>query len=284
MNDLSDRWGSARATAQKQRALGVVRVAFATAGERSEAQRAFETGGLRLRYPNAGRNCEAVIVNTGGGMAGGDRAEIDLAVGSRARATVTTQAAEKVYRADGALTQSLVRIKVAAGAAFTWAPQETLLFEGANLSRRLEAEVAPDGSLLIVESTVFGRLAHGETRIDASFRDDWRIRRGGKLIFAEALRLADAGAQLDRTAVGAGARAIATVLWVAPEAPSRLEDLRQALETVATAPGERLECGVSALDGFLLARALSPAPQRLRAALVAALRLLSGAEPPRVWS
>jgi urease accessory protein len=284
MNDLSDRWGSERAAMQKQRAQGIVRVAFARVGKRSEAQRAFETGGLRLRYPNAGRDCEAVIVNTGGGMAGGDRAEIDLAVESRARATVTTQAAEKVYRAEGAPTQSFVRIEVAAGAWLTWAPQETLLFEGAHFSRRLEAEVAPDGSLLIAESTVFGRLAHGETRIDASFRDDWRIRRGGKLIFAEALRLAEAGARLDQTAVGAGARAIATVLWVAPEAPSRLEDLRQALETVAAAPGERLEWGVSALDGFVLARALSPAPQRLRAALIAALRLLSGAEPPRVWS
>ena len=178
----------------------------------------------------------------------------------------------------------MVRLEVAAGASLVWAPQETLLFEGADLSRRLEAEVARTASLMIVESAVFGRLAHGETRIDAVFRDDWRIRRGGKLIFAEALRLADAGARLDRTRGRRRRARHRDGLWVAPEAPSRLDDLRQALETVAAAPASGSECGVSALDGFLLARALSPAPQRLRAALVAALRLLSGAEPPRVWT
>ena len=120
MNELSDRWSRERATAQRQRALGVVRVAFARVGERSEAQRAFETGGLRLRYPNAGRNCEAVIVNTGGGMAGGDRAEIDLAVGSPRPRDRDDPGGGKVYRADGAPTQSFVRIDVAAGAALTW--------------------------------------------------------------------------------------------------------------------------------------------------------------------
>ena len=103
-------------------------------------------------------------------------------------------------------------------------------------------------------------------------------------MFAEARAPCRSGRAARSTAVGAGARAIATVLWVAPDAPSRREDLRQALDTIAAAPGERLECGVSALDGLLLARALSPAPQRLRAALIVALRLLGGAEPPRVWS
>ncbi len=70
----------------RQRALGEVRAVFARAGERSEAARVFETGGLRLRFPRAGAECEAVIVNTGGGMAGGDRASVDLTVGpQRAR-------------------------------------------------------------------------------------------------------------------------------------------------------------------------------------------------------
>ena len=268
----------------RQRALGHVRAAFARAGGRTEAARAYETGGLRLRFPHSGPECECVIVNTGGGMAGGDRARIELTVGADASAIVTSQAAEKIYRADGAPTLATVNLAVAAGGSLVWAPQETLLFEGAHLRRRLEAEVAPDASLLIVESAVFGRLAHGETRIDADFHDSWRIFRGGKLIFAEALCLENAGEALDRRAVGAGARGIATLLWVGGQAPARLEALRAALDETMEAPGERVEAGASALDGLLIARLASPAPQRLRAGIVAAMRVLRGREAPRVWA
>ena len=270
--------------APPQRARGEIRAAFARAGARSEVLRLYETGGLRLRFPRAGAECEAVIVNTGGGVAGGDRARIELMAASGAEVIVTTQAAEKVYRSDGAAAEVAVRLIVEPGASLVWAPQETLLFEGSHFARRLEADVAPDGGLLIVEATVFGRLAHGETRIDARFRDDWRIRRGGKLLFAEAVRLENAGAALDRPAVGRGARAIATLLCVDSSAQNRLDALRAALIAVAEAPGEALEAGASLVDGILVARLLSPSPVRLRAAVIAAMRALRGREAPRLWS
>lgn len=268
----------------RQRAFGHVRATFARAGARTEAARAYETGGLRLRFPHSGPECECVIVNTGGGMAGGDRAKVEMSVQTDARVMVTTQAAEKIYRADGAPILANVNLAVAAGGSLVWAPQETLLFEGAHLNRRLQADVAPDASLLILESVVFGRLAHGETRIDAAFHDSWRISRGGRLLFAEALRLDDAGAQLDRRAIGAGARALATLLWVGGAAPAKLDALRAALDETMAAPGERLEAGASAFDGLLVARLASPAPHRLRAGVVAAMRVLRGREAPRVWA
>jgi urease accessory protein len=267
----------------RQRARGEIRVSFAPAGARTEAARLFETGGLRLRFPRAGAECEAVVVNTGGGMAGGDRARIDFALAPGARVIATTQAAEKIYRAEGAGAEVAVRLVVEAGAALVWAPQETLLFDRARLSRRLEADVAADASLLVVEASVFGRLAHGETRIDAALRDDWRIRREGRLIFAEAVRLENAAATLDRPAVGRGARAIATLLLVDPLAPTRLDELRAALDAVVANPGELLEAGAGVVDGALIARALSSSPARLRAAIVSAMRVLRGREAPRVW-
>jgi urease accessory protein len=257
---------------------------FARAGARTEAARAYETGGLRLRFPHSGPECECVIVNTGGGMAGGDRAKVEMSVEAGARALVTTQAAEKIYRADGAPVFAIVALNVEAGGSLVWAPQETLLFEGAHLRRRLEANVAPGASLLVVESAVFGRLAHGEACIDAAFHDSWRISRDGKLLFAEALGLDGAGAQLDRLALGSGARSIATVLWVASEAPAKLDELRAALEETMATPGERLEAGASAFDGLLIVRFVSPAPQRLRSGVVAAMRILRGREAPRVWA
>ena len=103
------------ARSARQRARGEIRVAFARAGERSEAARAFETGGLRLRFPHAGAECEAVIVNTGGGMAGGDKASIELDLDAGARVLATTQSAEKIYRADGPGVEMATRLKVGAG-------------------------------------------------------------------------------------------------------------------------------------------------------------------------
>jgi urease accessory protein len=273
----------APAAAARQRARGEVRAAFARAGARTEAARVFETGGLRLRFPRAGDECEAVVVNTGGGMAGGDLARIDLAAGPGARVFATTQAAEKVYRADGAPCRIETRLGVEAGGALCWAPQETLLYDGARLERRLAADVAADGSLLLIEAAVFGRLAHGETSVAAHLLDRWRVRRAGRLVFAEALRLDDAAIDLDRRAVGGGARAIAALLYLAPDAPDRLAGLREALAAQADAGGG-LDAGASAFDGLLVARAVARAPEALRTAVEAALRALSGRGRPRVWT
>jgi urease accessory protein len=270
--------------ASRQRARGEARVRFARAGARSGPERVFETGGLRLRFPRSDTECEAVLVNTGGGMAGGDRASIAVEVGPRARALVTTQSAEKIYRCEGEPARVETRLAVDPGGSLVWAPQETLLFEQASLQRRLEAEVAADASLLIFEAAVFGRLASGETDVAAQLHDRWRIRRAGRLVFAEALRLSDAAAALDRPAVGAGARAIATILCVAPDAEAQAPILRAALESVAAEPGESLDAGASGFDGMAVARIVSRSPSRLRAALIAAMLALCGRDAPRVWS
>jgi len=269
---------------QLPRVRASIRCAFARAGSRSEAAETFETGGWRLRFPRArGGACEAVIVNTGGGMAGGDRVEIAISAREGASGLATSQSQEKIYRAGGEPCEVRTRLEIAAGARLVWAPQETLLFEGARLDRRLEAEVDETGALTLFEAVAFGRLAHGETSVDAALTDRWRIRRGGRLVFAEALRLENAGATLDRPAVGAGARALATILRIAPDAAAGLDGLRAALAEVEAEPGARFEAGASVVDGVLVARLASPSPQRLRAGLIAAFRALENAEPPRVW-
>ena len=256
-----------------------LRLEAARAGSRTQAFRAYDSGGWRWRFPRAGDQCEAVIVNTGGGMAGGDRARVDVVASPGASCLVTSQSQEKIYRAAGSPCEVRLTLTAEPGSRLIWAPQETLLFEGARLSRRLEADVAEDASLTIFEAAAFGRLAHGETHIDASLHDVWRLRRGGRLVFAEALRIDDAGASLDRPAVGAGARALATLARIAPDAAAKLDPLREAL---AGEPG--LEAGASVVDGVLVARLASASPQKLRAGLAAAFLALEGRAPPRVWS
>jgi urease accessory protein len=264
----------------RQRARGAARARFARAGRRTQAIDLYETGGLRMRFPHARAPCEAVLVNTAGGVAGGDRLSVSLSLDEGAEVEATTPAAEKIYRADGPPSRIETRLKLAAGARFAWLPQETLIFDGAALERRLEVDLSGEAELTMVEAQVFGRLAFGETRIDASLSDSWRIRRDGRLVFAEETRLSHAGATLDRPASGNGARATALMIVAAPNVEARLTDFRAALEA-ATNDGE---VGTSAFDHLLVARFLFRSPQRLRAALKAAILAASGRQAPRLWN
>ena len=239
----------------------------------------FETGGLRWRFPRSIDPCEAVLVNTGGGVAGGDTYRVALTLQGGAAVEATTTAAEKIYRSDGEPARIAVTLALEAGARLSWMPQETILFEGARLVRTLTIDIAADAELIAVETLVFGRLAMGEARIDAALSDSWRLRRAGRLVFADATRIAQAGACLDRTACGAGARAVATLVAAAPGVEASLPDLRAALE----AGGADVEAGASAFDGLIVARLVSPSPSRLREIAIAAILALSGRQPPRLW-
>ncbi len=260
------------------RAAGSVRARFALAGGATRVAALYETGGYRMKFPRKGP-CEGVIVNTGGGLAGGDVFDAEIATEAGAEAIITTQSAEKVYRTEGAPARLGVRAEIGADSALTWAPQETLLFDGARLERRLDVEMAETGRLILVESAVFGRLAHGEANADAHLRDRWRIRRAGRLVFAEDSHVRGA-ADLDRPALGGGARAVATMLLVGEQAAALVEPLREIFG--AHAEGG-VEAGVSAIDGVLIARALAHDPARLRSAVRDAMTAATGRAPPRVW-
>lgn len=278
-----DAAAAARNATTRLRARGEARAAFARIGAKSVPARVYESGGLRLRFPHSAGPCEAVLVNTGGGMAGGDRATIELTLQAGADLLATTQSAEKIYRSEGEAAEVAARLTLAAGARLAWTPQETILFDQSRLERRLEADLAADASLLLIESIVFGRLAMGEERITASLKDRWRIRRDGRLVFADELRLDDAAETLSRPAVGRDARAIASFLFMAPEAAAHLDALRTVFDEIGAAGGALVDVGASALDGFIVGRALSQDPTRLRALVLAVMMALTGRPAPRVW-
>jgi len=267
------------------RARGVIEARFVRVGARTEVVGPYETGGYRLRLPQSrGGFCEAVMVNTGGGMAGGDHARFVFSAADRAAVALTTTAAEKIYRgrlADGAdgVTCVDVGLDLGSEAILDWVPQETILFDGARLDRRLSVEMAPDADLLLVEMLVFGRLAMGEHMTSGSLRDRWRVRRGGRLVLAEDVAFGgDVAGLLDRPALGNGARAPATVVLVSPRAETLIDAARAAL-AVHDVVG-----GVSAWNGMLVARSISLSPERLRAANVALISGLRGRALPRLWT
>jgi len=259
------------------RAAGGVSLDFATAGSRTQAMRIAESGGYRARFPR-GRECEAVLINTGGGMAGGDRIALDIRLAPQAEAVVTTQAAEKIYRADDKATTIAVSLDLAPESRLAWLPQETILFDGARVERRLAIDMPPSATLTLAESVFFGRSAMGERLASGFFRDRWSIRRDGRLLFEERVHLTDEiGTTLARPAVGRGARAVATVLHVAPDAEARLEDARAALSEADS------ECGASAWDGLLAVRFLAQDAAVLRHDLSRFLEKFRGRPMPRSW-
>ncbi len=228
-----------------------------------------------MRFPGSGtRGLEAVIVNTAGGIAGGDRHRLDVATGEGARLTVTTAAAEKVYRSLGPDASIDVTLKIAAGAQLAWLPQETILFDRARLARRIDVDLAETASLIMAEAIVFGRSAMDELVQEGSLSDRWRLRRGGSLLFAETLLLEGPVARhLAESAVAGGGVAIATVI-VAPADDGAAERVR-ALHCSG-------EVGVSAWNGLAVARLCAKDGAALRGDLAAVVAALGG-ELPRLW-
>ncbi|TYL89611.1 urease accessory protein UreD [Bradyrhizobium rifense] len=236
-----------------------------------------ESGSLRVRFPSPEDDgLSGVFVNTAGGVAGGDRFDIEISAADAARLTLTTAAAEKVYRAPGAAAQLNISLKVAAGAHLGWLPQETILFDRARVHRRFDIELDDAASLLLCEIVVFGRTAMGERMEQGEFVDRWRLRRGGRLVFAETIRLdGNIGAKLARSAVAKAGAAIGTALIV-PGDEALVERIREASDSFAG------EVGISAWNGFAMARFCAQDAARLRADMMAVLAR-TGAALPRLW-
>jgi urease accessory protein len=262
-----------------QRAVGELRVDVRARDGRSVLDGLRQSGCLKARFPRLDdpRWLNVVTLNTSGGIAGGDTLDSAFTVGEGARATIATQAAERFYRAlPGSAASSVrTRIVVASGAAAEWLPQETILFDRCAVRRHLRIELAADAWFLGVECLVFGRAAMGEVVEQGSLRDVIEVWRGGRLLLHDAVRLGGAiAAMLQRPAIADDARAIATIVHVAPDAEGTLDAVR----------GASPQCGASAWDGMLMVRVLATDGASLRSAVITVLKVLrAGRALPRVW-
>jgi len=231
-----------------------------------------------VRFPNAWASTpEAVLVNTAGGITGGDRFAVDLALDAGAQLAVTSAAAEKIYRSLGPDACVDVSATLKDGAELMWLPQETILFNRARLARTITIALAPSAKLLLAETVVFGRSAMGEAVHEGSFADRWRVRRGGRLIFAENFRLdGPVTDRLNQAAIAGGSAAMGTVLM----APG--DDV--AVAAMRSACGQfRGGVGISAWNGIALARLAARDGATLRHDLVVLLSALGRRAIPRIW-
>ena len=247
-------------------------------GKNSHISGLRQQGCLKAVFPKSkSAALDAVFLNTSGGLTGGDNVSLGIGVGDNAAVTVTSQAAERAYRSlPGQQARMNVDIQVKNEGKLAWLPQETIIFDGANLHRSLTLDLEPTSQALVVEPVVFGRTAMGEAVCAAAFSDSWRVRRGGSLVYADATRInGNVAGQLANTAVAGGAIAMAAVLYVGRDAAAKLSVIKPALPETAGA-------GLVE-DGVLFLRLLAQDGYELRRGLIPLVEVLHAAPMPRVW-
>ena len=260
-----------------QRVAASATLAAARSGGRTRLARLFQEGAAKIRMPCVASDpLEAVLINTAGGLTGGDRIGWNIEAGAGASVSVTTQACEKLYRAASGRAESSITLVAGESARIAWLPQETIVYDGSAFVRRLQVDLAARAEVLIV-----GRRAMGEKVGRADFHDSWLVRQHGRVIHAEAFRLGpETGEALLRPAVAGGAGAVATVLLVAERAGSSLEAARD----IVGAAGGASAWSV-AETGKLLARLSAEDGYGLRQRLLPLVGLLNGrAGLPGIWS
>ncbi|WP_220800268.1 MULTISPECIES: urease accessory protein UreD [Roseobacter] len=245
------------------RAIGFARVSSKRVNGGSGIDGLRQSGALKLLFPTSRDIVQATLINTAGGVTGGDRFEIDGCAGAGSRLTMTTQAAERAYGAQVGQTGEIkTNLKAEAGSHLFWLPQETILYKNAAIDRHLSVNLCTGAEFLMVEPVLFGRRAMGEDVSALAFRDRIDIRRNGAPIYHDAIHLqGDVAAHLDRPAIGGCARAMASLVWVSPDAQGRIDALRRIIGAsggVSLLHKDVLVMRLLATDGYILRRSLIP--------------------------
>ena len=270
-----------------QRAEGAGRAVLCGSEKGTRIMDLFQRSPIRIMFPRAGDAAaeEAVFVNTAGGIAGGDRLESRVTALADASIAVTSQAAEKVYRALNEPARITTKLKVCEGAKLAWLPQETIVFNRARLSRETEIELSSGAELLALEWLVLGRAAHGEEVVGGHIIDSWRVKKDGRLIWADSFRATDEMfPQLHRKALLSNCKAVGTLIYFGPYLDTRLEFLRD------IAPSLECHCAATSVGGLIIVRFAAKVSSDLRLALRSFLQQFSrelGAGPfrvPKMWS
>ena len=260
------------------RAIGKLSVAFDTKADRFALKTLHQSGSFKALFPRtASQDIQVVSVNTAGGVTGGDRYTTDISVGSGGSVVSTTQAAERAYRAiEGAQGSITTNLSVEDGSTLAWLPQETILFDGCNVNRRLTVDLAETAEFLMVEPLVFGRAAMGERLTHAAFQDHIEISRSGTPIYLDKMAMdGDIATQLTGSFTFGAAGAMASLVYASTKAEAVLDDVRAMLPATG---------GASLIDDSLLAmRLLADDSFALRQVLIPILHRIRNQDLPKPW-
>jgi len=270
-----------------ERANGAGRIVLTGSASGTRISEVYQKFPIGLMFPRIGDDLvtEAVIINSSGGIAGGDRLEIEVAALNNASVAVTTQAAEKIYRALDRPARVATKLKVSGTAKLAWLPQETIVFNQARIRRQTEIDLCSGAELIALEWLVFGRAARGEEVVSGHISDSWHIKRDGHLIWADGFRVSDeVFAQLHRKALLSNWKAVGTLIYFGPSLDRRLRILREIAASLDC------RCAATIVGAIIIVRVAAAASADLRRGLRSLLEQFSrelGAGPfgvPKMWS
>ena len=263
--------------AQPPRAVGTIELSSKTHDRQSSLDRFRTSGASKVAFPLSAGAVEAIVLNTSGGLTGGDRFTANFSAGDGSQLVLTTQAAERAYRSFSGTARVTTRLTVQPSATLHWLPQELIFFDGASLDRQLDVALDDTSEAVIAESVVFGRHAMGETRVSGSYKDTIAISLNGKPLYRDRFLLSgDLSAQLQRPAIANGATAMAIAIYYGSAAEAMLPRVRDALPKTG---------GVSLVaPNLLIVRLVAEDSFVLRQTLVPILEHLTKNSLPKPWS
>lgn len=236
-------------------------------------------------HPEGGEVCHSLLVHPPGGVAGGDRLEIDVSVAERARALITTPGAAKWYRSLGPVAELRATLTVAPGASLEWFPQESIVFDGARVRPSARVELAERACFIGWDITRLGRTASGERFGTGELRSRFEVLQAGRRLWGEFARI-EGGAPLLQSPAGlAGHPVMGSFLAAGATFDAGLIDACR-----AAVPRGDARYGVTALPGVMIARYLGASAEAARSYFV---ELWSRVRPavlgreacsPRIWN
>jgi urease accessory protein len=239
-------------------------------------------------YPEHPSICHAIVVHPPGGVVGGDELQISARAGKNAHVFLSTPGAAKWYRANGHISRQQLTLDVADQAVLEWLPQETILFNGADIV--LDTNITLNGQATYIgcEILCFGRTASGEKFDHGRVRQRLVIHRDGKPLWLEQGSLDGSSKQMISPLALDGYTVCANLIAVGATAPANiLQAIRSAIGEASIGTGK---FGATQMKSVTIVRYLGHSSEVARAVMLAAWKIcrpaLTGqpAVVPRIWN
>ena len=283
--------GSSASSISRDHLLATLTLAFERDLDTTRLIQRDHFGPLRVQkplYPEDPSICHAIVVHPPGGVVGGDELKINVRLARGAHAFLSTPGAAKWYRANGHISRQQLTLDVADQAVMEWLPQETILFNGADIL--LDTNITLNGQATYIgcEILCFGRTASGEKFDHGRVRQRLVIHRDGKPLWLERGSLDGCSKQMTSPLALDGYTVCANLIAVGATAPANmLQAIRSAIGDASAGTGK---FGATQMKSVTIVRYLGHSSEVARAVMLAAWKIcrpaLTGqpAVVPRIWN